>query len=69
MKTENSHASALSNSCKEAIQMTTTLMSVPVFDEGLGMTEACIRRWILERRVASVKVGRLLKAPRVKRSE
>jgi excisionase family DNA binding protein len=43
--------------------MTTTLMNVRQFAEALGVTTACIRRWILERRIASVKVGRLVKVP------
>jgi hypothetical protein len=46
--------------------MTTRLVNVPVFDDGLGMAAACIRRWILERRIASVKVGRLVKVPESK---
>jgi excisionase family DNA binding protein len=43
--------------------MTTPLMNVRDFAEALGVTTACIRRWILERRIASVKVGRLVKLP------
>jgi hypothetical protein len=35
------------------------LLSVPQF----GVTPACIRRWLLERRIASVKIGRLRKIP------
>jgi excisionase family DNA binding protein len=43
--------------------MTTTLMNVQEFAQALGVTTACVRRWILERRIASIKVGRLVKLP------
>jgi excisionase family DNA binding protein len=43
--------------------MKTPLMNVRDFAEALGVTTACIRRWILERRIASVKIGRLVKLP------
>jgi excisionase family DNA binding protein len=43
--------------------MTTALMNVPQFAEALGVTTACVRRWILERKITSVKVGRLVKLP------
>lgn len=43
--------------------MTTNLMNVQEFAQALGVTTACVRRWILERRIASVKVGRLVKLP------
>jgi excisionase family DNA binding protein len=36
------------------------LLTVPEFAEACGCTVACVRRWILERRIASVKVGRRL---------
>ena len=39
------------------------LLSVPQVAERLNVTRACIRRWILERRVAVVKVGRLIRIP------
>jgi len=43
--------------------MTTPLMSVGEFAAALRITKACVRRWILERQIASVKVGRLVKLP------
>jgi excisionase family DNA binding protein len=43
--------------------MNTTLMNVRNFAAELGVTPACVRRWIFERRIASVKVGRLVKIP------
>ena len=48
--------------------MTTTreesrLFSVPQFAATLGVTTACIRRWLLERKIACVKVGRLVRIP------
>jgi excisionase family DNA binding protein len=39
------------------------LLNVDQFAEALGVTKACIRRWILERRVATVKLGRLVRIP------
>jgi excisionase family DNA binding protein len=41
----------------------TELLDVNEFAESLGVTVACIRRWILERRIAIVKVGRLVRIP------
>lgn len=41
----------------------TTLLSVPQFANALGVTPACIRRWILERKIATVKLGRLIRIP------
>lgn len=39
------------------------LLSVPQVAERLGVTKACIRRWILERKIATVKLGRLIRVP------
>lgn len=39
------------------------LLSVPQVAERLSVTPACIRRWILERRVATIKLGRLIRIP------
>jgi excisionase family DNA binding protein len=39
------------------------LLSIPQFAEQLGVTDSCIRRWILERRVGVIKVGRLVRIP------
>jgi excisionase family DNA binding protein len=39
------------------------LLSVPQFADALGVTTACIRRWILERKIATVKLGRLVRVP------
>jgi excisionase family DNA binding protein len=41
--------------------MTTNLMNVQEFAQALGVTTACIRRWILERKID--KVGRLVRIP------
>jgi len=41
----------------------TTLLSVPQFADALGVTPACIRRWILERKITVVKLGRLVRVP------
>jgi excisionase family DNA binding protein len=40
-----------------------TLLSVPQFANALGVTPACIRRWILERKITTVKLGRLIRVP------
>jgi excisionase family DNA binding protein len=39
------------------------LLSVPQVAGRLGVTAACIRRWILERKIATVKLGRLIRVP------
>jgi len=39
------------------------LLSVPEFAEALGITVACVRRWLLERKIACVKLGRLVRIP------
>jgi len=41
----------------------TNLLSVPQFADALGVTPACIRRWILERKITTVKLGRLIRVP------
>jgi excisionase family DNA binding protein len=40
-----------------------TLLSVSQFASALGVTPACIRRWILERKITTVKLGRLIRIP------
>lgn len=42
---------------------TPKLLTVPAFAATLGVTPACIRRWILERKITTVKVGRLVRVP------
>lgn len=39
------------------------LLSIAEFAEALGVTVACCRRWILERRVTFTKIGRLVRIP------
>jgi excisionase family DNA binding protein len=39
------------------------LLKISEFASRLGVTQSCIRRWVLERRVATVKVGRLIRIP------
>ena len=39
------------------------LLTVEEFAIHLRVTQACVRKWILERRVAVVKVGRLVRLP------
>ena len=41
----------------------TTLLSVPQFASALGVTAACVRRWVLLRKIAIVKLGRLTRIP------
>jgi excisionase family DNA binding protein len=40
------------------------LLSVPEFASALNVTVACARRWILERKITTVKLGRLIRVPR-----
>jgi len=44
-------------------QKQATLLSVQQFADVLGVTPACIRRWILERKITTVKLGRLIRVP------
>jgi excisionase family DNA binding protein len=37
------------------------LLSVAEFAAALGVTQSCIRRWVLERKIAFVKLGRLVR--------
>ena len=39
------------------------LLSVPQFAEALGVSSACIRDWLLRRKLSYVKVGRLVRIP------
>jgi excisionase family DNA binding protein len=39
------------------------LLSVPEFATALNITVSCARRWILERKIATVKLGRLIRIP------
>ena len=39
------------------------LMDVNEFADALGVTRSCIRRWILERRISVIKLGRLVRIP------
>jgi excisionase family DNA binding protein len=38
-------------------------LTVKEFAEVLGITEAGARRWVLERRISSTRVGRLVRIP------
>lgn len=40
-----------------------TLLTVPQAAQRLNVTCACIRRWCLERKIATVKLGRLIRVP------
>jgi excisionase family DNA binding protein len=44
-------------------ESTTVLLSLPEFATALHITVACARRWVLERRIATVKLGRLIRVP------
>jgi len=41
------------------------LLTVPEFAARLKVTVACVRRWLVEKRVATVKVGRLIRIPSI----
>ena len=38
-------------------------LSVQQFAEVLGVTVACVRRWILLRKISHTKIGRLVRVP------
>ena len=40
------------------------LLTSKQFAQALGVTDSCIRRWILERKIRVVKLGRLVRIPR-----
>lgn len=40
------------------------LLKIPEFAKPLGITNACVRRWILERKITTVHVGRLVRIPK-----
>jgi excisionase family DNA binding protein len=42
---------------------TKRLMKVDEFAESLNVTRSCVRRWVLERRVKVIKLGRLVRIP------
>ncbi len=46
------------------IEMNKQLLNVNEFADEVGVTKSCARRWILERKIASVKIGRLVKIPK-----
>lgn len=37
------------------------LLSIPEFAAALNVTPACVRRWILLRKISFVKIGRLIR--------
>jgi excisionase family DNA binding protein len=39
------------------------LLSVTEFADALKVTKACVRRWLLERRITCTKIGRLVRIP------
>jgi excisionase family DNA binding protein len=39
------------------------LLKVQEFAQALGITPSCVRRWLLEGKVAKVKLGRLVRIP------
>ena len=39
------------------------LLSIPEFSAPLGVKDSTTRRWLLERKIAFVKVGRLVRIP------
>jgi excisionase family DNA binding protein len=44
-------------------QEPTPLLSITEFAARLRVTSACVRRWLLERKIAQVKLGRLVRIP------
>jgi len=44
-------------------KQTSALLSVQEFAGALNITVSCARRWVLERKVSTVKLGRLIRVP------
>ena len=44
-------------------QESTPLLSITEFAARLRVTSACVRRWLLEGKIAKVKLGRLVRIP------
>jgi excisionase family DNA binding protein len=40
-----------------------SLLRVNEFAALLDVTPACVRRWLLERKIASIRIGRLVRIP------
>ena len=40
-----------------------SLLRVDEFAASLGVTPACVRRWLLERKIVSTRIGRLVRIP------
>src|SRR5580692_4228309 len=53
-----SHADALG---RQALSERREWLTVNEFADALGITRACVRRWLLERRVSSARIGRLVR--------
>jgi len=45
----------------------TKLLTVREFAEALNVTQACVRRWLLERRIESTRIGRLVRISELER--
>lgn len=45
------------------MQRPTDLLTVQDFASALQVTKACVRRWISERKITIVKIGRLVRIP------
>lgn len=43
--------------------MKTKLLTIAEFASELKVTHACVRRWIIQRRISIVKLGRLVRIP------
>jgi excisionase family DNA binding protein len=41
-----------------------SLLRVNEFAALLDVTPACVRRWLLERKIASIRIGRLVRIPK-----
>lgn len=45
------------------MQRQAELLTIQDFAGALRVTTACVRRWITERKISSVKIGRLVRIP------
>jgi excisionase family DNA binding protein len=37
------------------------LLTIPEVAEALGVTVSCLRRWVLERKISTIRIGRLVR--------
>jgi excisionase family DNA binding protein len=46
------------------MKLDSELLAVSDFADALGVTDACVRKWLLERRINSTRIGKLVRIPK-----